>query len=254
MELAGVITELGQETSKFKVGDEVYGDTSDHGFGTMAEYMAVHEDALSLKPSGMSFEQACSISHASMLAYQSMFDVAHLQPGHDVLINGGGGGVGSFALQFAKLHGCKVTGVDTGEKLRKMLNLGFDEVIDYKLEDFTGSKKEYDLIIDCRTSRNALRHTKVLKKGGMYVTVGGRSGKLLQIAMFRKLIQWITGKELRILMLKANKDLKIVNQLFKEGKLKAVVDGPYPLEDAAWAIQRFGDGRHTGKIVLKVTH
>lgn len=252
MELAGTVTQIGTDVTKFQVGDEVYGDTSDHEFGTMAEYMAVSEDALIKKPSGMSFEQACSISHASMLAYQSMFDIAHLQPGHDVLINGAGGGVGSFALQLAKLHGCRVTGVDTGEKLRKMLDLGFDEVIDYKLKDFTDIEKAYDLIIDCKTSRNAMRHAKVLKKGGIYVTVGGRSGKLLQIAMFRRLIRWITGKEVRILMLKANKDLDVINQLFSEGKIKCTIDGPYPLEDAAWAIQRFGDGKHVGKIVLKI--
>ena len=120
MEVAGVVEEVGTKVSSFKTGDRVYGDTSEFGFGSFAEYMTVNEAALTLMPAKMSFTEAASIPHASILALQGLKDKGGIKNGQLILINGGGGGVGTFGLQLAKLYDAEVTGVDTGEKLQMM--------------------------------------------------------------------------------------------------------------------------------------
>ena len=148
MEVAGIVEQLGEDASKFKVGDAVYGDISSYGFGSFAEYLCIDERALTQMPAGMSFEEAASIPHAAMLALQGLRDAGKLSDSQKILINGGGGGVGSFGVQIAKMYSTEVTGVDTGEKLMAMRMQGFDKVIDYKKEDFTKSEPQYDLILD----------------------------------------------------------------------------------------------------------
>jgi NADPH:quinone reductase-like Zn-dependent oxidoreductase len=141
-ELSGTVASVGPGDSRFAPGDEVYGDISDHGFGTYAEYVCIKQEAMVPKPAEMSFDEAAAIPHATMLAWQGLVESGKLQPGERLLLNGGGGGVGTFALQMAKHIGARVTGVDTGAKLAKMRELGFDEVIDYKQEDFTRSGRQ----------------------------------------------------------------------------------------------------------------
>ena len=181
MEVAGIVEQVGNNATKFKVGDAVYGDISEFGFGSFAEFLCIDEKALARKPDSMSFEEATSIPHAAMLALQGLRDVGQIIDGQKILINGGGGGVGSFGLQLAKLYNANVTGVDTGEKLKAMETQGFDKVMDYKKEDFTKSDEQYDLILDCKTNRSLWRFLKVLEPEGKYVSIGGRSGKLLQM-------------------------------------------------------------------------
>ena len=128
MELSGTVEAVGEQVTGFNEGDRVYGDTSEFGFGTFAEYVSVNQKALSHIPEPMTYEEAASISHAAMLAYQGLFDIGKLQSGQSVLINGAGGGVGTFALQMAKLAGAsEVSGVDTGQKLSDMANQGLTE-------------------------------------------------------------------------------------------------------------------------------
>ncbi|MGY8915713.1 MAG: NAD(P)-dependent alcohol dehydrogenase, partial [Flavobacteriales bacterium] len=144
MEVAGFVAKVGNNATKFKEGDAVYGDISEFGFGSFAEFLCIDEKALAPKPDGMSFEEAASIPHAAMLALQALRDVGQIKDHQKILINGGGGGVGSFGIQLAKLYNADVTGVDTGEKLKAMEAQGFDNVIDYKQEDFTKSNQQYD--------------------------------------------------------------------------------------------------------------
>ena len=125
MEVAGIVEQVGNNVTKFKAGDAVYGDISEFGFGSFAEFLCIDEKALDQKPDGMSFEEATSIPHAAMLALQGLRDAGQIKDGQKILINGGGGGVGSFGLQIAKLYNADVTGVDTGEKLKAMETLGF---------------------------------------------------------------------------------------------------------------------------------
>ena len=252
MEVAGIVEQVGTQATKFKVGDAVYGDISNFGFGSFAEFLCIDEKALALKPERMGFEEATSIPHAAMLALQGLRDVGQLKDGQKILINGGGGGVGAFGIQIAKMYNADVTGVDTGEKLKAMKSQGFDNVIDYKKEDFTKSDQQYDLILDCKTNRSLWKFLRVLKPEGKYVSIGGRSGKLLQMLYMRPILKLFSKKRIHMVMLKANQDLEYINQLYEDNKIKCVIDGPYTFDKIPWAVQRFGDGLHHGKIVISV--
>jgi NADPH:quinone reductase-like Zn-dependent oxidoreductase len=253
MEVAGTVEAAGTGVKSLKVGDRVYGDTSDFGFGSFAEYMTVNEAGLRLMPDSLSFTEAVALPHASALALQALRDEGNIQSGEKVLINGGGGGVGTLAMYLAKTHDAEVTGVDSGEKLERMKTIGFDHVIDYRKENFTKTGQRYDLIVDCRTTRGPLAHLRALKPNGRYVSIGGQSGKLLRMVFLGGLIKMVTKKRLRMLSVKANKDLDLIERLYAEGKLKTEIDGPYPFEQIPQAVKRFGEARHQGKVVVQVS-
>ena len=250
-DIAGQIEMVGNKVTKFKPGDEVFGDLSGR-WGGFAEYVCAPENSLALKPAGMSFTDAAAIPQAGMLAVQGLIDRGKIRAGQKILINGAGGGVGTFALQIAKLYGVEITGVDNTGKLDMMRSLGFDHVIDYTKEDFTKMGKQYDLILDVKTNRNIFDYTRALSRNGVYATVGGDIGRLLQALLFGPLISMIHKKKIRIVALKPNKDLAYINGLYESGKLKPVIDGPYKLEEVADAFRRFGKGDHKGKIVITI--
>ena len=131
----------------------MFGDLSGR-WGGFAEYVCAHEDVVALKPVGMTFEEAAAIPQTGMLAVQGLRDSGRIQAGQKVLINGAGGGVGTFAIQIARLYGCETTGVDSAGKLNMLRSLGFDHVIDYATEDFTKAARRYDLILDAKTTRS----------------------------------------------------------------------------------------------------
>ena len=147
-DIAGRVEAVGKNAKQFQAGDEVFGDLSGLAWGGFAEYVCAPENRLILKPASMSFEQAAAIPQAAVLALQGLRDKRQVQPGQKVLINGAGGGAGSFAIQIAKSFGVEVTGVDSTTKLDMMRSLGADHVIDYKQEDFTKNGQRYDLILD----------------------------------------------------------------------------------------------------------
>ena len=250
MELAGVVEYIGSKVQSLKVGDAVFGDTSEYGFGTFAEYICINEKAVIKKPDGLSFEEATSIPHAFTLALQALRDIGKIRQGQKVLINGGGGGVGTLGLQLAKLHDCEVTGVDSGEKLEMMKSIGFDFVIDYKKMNFPKNGKEYDLILDCKTNKSAFSYLRSLKRNGKYVTIGGNLSSLIIVLFWGKIVSVFSSKKLQILSLKPNKDLDYISELFIQNKIKCKIDGPYLLEDIPRLIQYFGEGKHKGKIVI----
>ncbi len=177
-DIAGRIEAVGKNVKQFKTGDEVYGDLSGH-WGGFAEYVCAGEKALALKPAGMSFEEAAAIPQAAMLAVQGLIDKGKIQPGQKLLINGAGGGVGTFGVQIAKLYGVEVTGVDSTGNLDMLRSMGFDHVIDYTKEDFTKNGQCYDLILDVKTNRSMFDYTRALCPNGVYVTVGGSMARLL---------------------------------------------------------------------------
>jgi NADPH:quinone reductase-like Zn-dependent oxidoreductase len=251
-EVAGLVEAVGPGVSRFRAGDEIYGDISESGFGGFAEYVAVHEDALAPKPPEMSFEEAASLPHASMLALQGLIDHGRIRDGQSVLINGAGGGVGTLGVQIAKTYQAETTGVDSGAKLDMLRATGFDRVIDYKREDFTKSGLRYDLILDTKTSRSPLDYARALRPSGRYVTVGGQTGRILQTLCSGPVFSLLSHKRMRIVALKPNKDLDRVSELFQAGRLKCVIDGPYQLSDVPQAIDYFGKARHKGKIVISV--
>lgn len=252
MELSGVVEALGKNVESFRIGDAVYGDVSAYGFGSFAEYSCVNEKALILKPNEMSFAEAAATPHAAMLALQGLVDVGKIQKGQKVLINGAGGGVGTFALQIAKLYGAAVTGVDTGAKLELMKSLGFDYVIDYQEEDFTDNGLRYDLILDAKTNRPTHHYLRSLRSGGRYVTVGGDLTRLFQVFVLKRWFAVFSKKAVHIVNLKPNKDLEYINELFRASKIKPVIDGPFTLKEVSRAVGYFGEGKHKGKIVVTV--
>lgn len=252
MELSGTVEAVGDRVTQHKVGDVVFGDTSEFGFGTLAEYVCTHEKTLLKKPDYLSFEEAASLPHAYGLAHQGLVEKGQISKGQKVLINGAGGGVGSFALQIAKCYDAEVTGVDTGDKLKRMKALGYDHIIDYKHQDFTKLSEQYDLILDAKTTHGPFAYVRVLKAGGRYVTVGGTMPTIIQVALLGPLIKSLYKKHLEVLALVPNKDLDTIHGLFSDKKLECVIDGPYPLEEVPRLIQYFGEGKHTGKIIIKV--
>ena len=253
MELSGLVEAIGSNVEKFKVGDPVFGDISEYGFGTFAEYISINENAVVKQPEGLNFEKAAAIPHASTLALQALRDIGKIEQGQKILINGGGGGVGTIGVQLAKLNNCTVTGVDSKEKFGMMKSIGFDHIIDYKMVNFTKTGEQYDLILDCKTDKSAFSYLRALKPNGRYVTIGGKPTKLIKVLFWGKFISLFSKKKLQILSLKANKGLDYICELFKHGKIKCEIDGPYPFERTAELIQYFGEGLHKGKIVIKMS-
>jgi NADPH:quinone reductase-like Zn-dependent oxidoreductase len=249
-DIAGRVEAVGSDVDRFAPGDEVYGDLCMSGFGAFAEFVCAPEACLAPKPARMTFEQAAAIPQAGMLAVQGLIDVGRIGPGQKILLNGAGGGVGTFALQIAKLHRVEVTAVDKAGKLDMLRAVGADHVIDYREHDFTRRGECYDLILDVKTTRSPWAYLRALNPGGIYATVGGSMPRVLQAFVLGPLMSRLYHKHLRIVGLRPNKDLAYMNQLFDEGKLLPVIDGPYNFADLPDAFRHFGTGNHKGKIVV----
>ena len=251
-DIAGRIEAVGRNIKQFHPGDDVFGDLSRGAWGSFAEYVCARESEVKLKPPSMTFEEAAATPQASILALQGLNEKREILPGQKILINGAGGGVGTFAIQMAKSYGAEVTGVDSTGKLEMMSSLGADYVIDYTKEDFTKNGKSYDLILDVKTDRSVFDYWRALNYNGIYVTVGGRSIRILQLVFVGTLISMMGSKQLSLIMHNPNKDLNTIKQLFESGKIKPVVDRCFPLNEAAEAFQYYGEGLFKGKIVITI--
>ena len=249
-DIAGKVEAVGTDVTQFKPGDEVFGDLSGCGFGGFAEYVSPRESALTLKPASMTFDQAAATPQAAILALQGLRDKTQIKPGQRVLINGAGGGAGTFALQIAKSFGAEVTGVDSTLKLQIMHSAGADHVIDYTQEDFTKLGRSYDLVLDFAAYHSIFDYYRALGANGMYVMVGGSTIRILQIMFLGPVVSAITSKKMGILMYRQNKDLDFVKDLFESGAVKPVIDKCYPLSEVPEAFRYFGEGRHRGKVVI----
>ena len=204
----------------------------------------------------MTFEEAATLPQAAVLALQGLRDKGQIQPGQKVLINGAGGGVGTFAVQLAKYFGAEVTGVDSTRKLDMLRSIGADQVIDYTQEDFTKNGQRYDLIIDVVTYRSIFDYKRALSPKGIYVTIGGSMARVFQLLFLGPLITMTGSKKMGILAWKPNKkeDLDFLNELFEAGKVVPVIDRRYPLSEVAGAIRYLGEGHARGKVVITVEH
>ena len=250
-DIAGQVEATGKNVKHLHVGDQVFGDLSEDGWGAFAEYACARENQLILKPSSMTYEEAACLSHGGNLAIQGLIDFGRIKSGQKVLINGGCGSTGTLAIQIAKLFDVELTCVDRTEKLEIMRTLGADHVIDYTKEDFTENGRQYDLIFDVKTTRSIFDYKRALCPNGTYVTVGGKTSRILQLMLFGKL----SGKyRIHMVGYKANKDLNYLSELFEAGKLKPVIDKCFPIEETADAFRYFGEGRFKGKIVITLGH
>jgi NADPH:quinone reductase-like Zn-dependent oxidoreductase len=248
-DIAGIVEAKGSGVKRFKIGDEVFGDLSEGGWGAFAEYVCAEENQLTHKPSTMTFEQAACLSHGGNLAVQGLKDYGKIESGQKVLINGGGGSTGTLALQIANLFDVEVTAVDHTVKLSMMRSLGADHVIDYTKNDFTENGPKYDLILDVKTDRSVSDYQRALCPNGRYVTVGGMTSRILQVLLLGKLS---TKHKMYVVGYQANKDLQFLVELFEADKLKPVIDKRFPLEETAKAFQYYGSGLFKGKIVVTI--
>lgn len=250
-DIAGRVAAVGKSVTKFKPGDEVYGDLSAGGWGGFAEYLCADEKMLRLKPAGMSFEQAAAIPQAALLAWQGLRK-GGLRSGQKVLINGAGGGMGSFAVQIASAYGAEVTGVDSTAKLVRVRTLGAAHVVDYTIEDFTRAGQQYDLILDAQAHHSLADYRRALNPGGSYVVAGGSLGLIFRVLLLGPLLSRISGKKMIVLLHKANEGLADIEALFASGKVAPVIDQRYPLSAVPQALADFGAGKVVGKAVVNV--
>jgi NADPH:quinone reductase-like Zn-dependent oxidoreductase len=251
-DVAGEVEAVGSKVSPFKPGDEVFGTCR----GSFAEYACAREASLAIKLAGVTFEQAASLPIAAITALQALRDKGHIQPGHQVLINGASGGVGTFAVQIAKSFGAHVTGVCNASKVETARSLGADHVIDYTRENFTQSDERYDLILDNAGNHRLSDIRKVLTPSGTYVMAGGTSSRWFSF-MIRPLtaavMTLLVRQNLTMVLAKINKeDLAALGELVQCGKVKPMIERRYPLCEVAEAVSYVEMGHARGKVVIVV--
>lgn len=252
-DFAGTVEAVGKAVKRFKAGDEVFGSAE----GALAQYLTVPEEAaVAAKPAAMSFEQAAAIPVAGVTALQALRDLGHVRAGQKVLINGASGGVGTFAVQLAKLSGAEVTGVCSTKNLEMVRALGADHVIDYTHEDFARGTQRYDLILDVTGNRSIADYRRVLAPQGILVLIGVTPGDWLgplQAPVQATLLELFSKQKVLSMFAHINRDdLTALAGLFPSGKLAAVIDRRYRLEQAPEAMRYLEAGHARGKLVINV--
>jgi len=249
MEIAGQVEKVGRNITQFQMGDEIIADLSGCGFGAFAEYVSVPEAAVALKPVNITCQEAAAVPQYSLVALQGLRDKGKIQNGQKVLINGASGGVGTFAVQIAKAFGAEVTGVCSARNLELVRSIGADHVIEYTKEDFTKNEQRYDLILDIVANRSVSEYIHVLNSNGRFVAVAFQSSALFM----GPLISMTRSKKVIQLSHKPNvKDLLFMKELIEAGKVVPIIDRTYPLNRIAEALQYYGEGHPSGKVVIKM--
>jgi len=253
-DIAGRVEAVGSNIKQFKPGDEVFGDISAGGWGGFAEYVCAREDALALKPTNLSFEEAAAVPMAAVTALQGFHYAGEVRPGQKVLINGASGGVGTFAVQLAKTFGAEVTAVCSTRNLERARTIGADHVIDYTKEDFARNGQEYDLILATNGDRSISDYRRALSPRGIYVQTGGSMAQMSQAMLQGPWISMTGSKKMGNMgIAKPNqKDLVVMKGLLETGKVKPVIDRCYPLREVADAIRYLEEGHAQGKVVITV--
>ena len=248
-DIAGRVEAVGTGVTRFRTDDEVYGDNLGLK-GGFAEYAVVPESALAPKPEGLTFNEASTIPQAGAIARQG---TAGVGPGRRVLINGAGGGTGSFAIQLAKRAGADVTAVDNAGKLDFMRSLGADDVIDYGREDFTRSHEPYDLVLDLVAHRSVFAYRRALNRGGRYRCVGGSVPTLLRVVIIGSIAGRLTGRRLGVLAVKQGPTyFEPLADLCLAGHVGIHIDRTFRLDEVPDALAYVGEGRALGKVVIEL--
>jgi NADPH:quinone reductase-like Zn-dependent oxidoreductase len=248
-DVAGRVESVGSDVTRFRAGDEVYGDNLQLK-GGFAEYAVAPDSALAHKPDALTFTEASTIPQAAAIALRGTAGVA---PGQRVLINGAGGGSGSFAIQLAKRASAHVTGVDTGGKLEFMRSLGADDVIDYRREDFTRTGELYDLILDLVAYRSPFACRRALAPGGRYWCVGGAVRTLVAIVTIGSIIGRLTRRRLGMLVVRQGPThFRPLTDLCVAGDVRIHIDRTFGLDEVPEALRYVGDGLAHGKVVITI--
>lgn len=260
-DVSGIVVEKGDEVSNFEIGDLVYARVPQEQMGTIAEYVAVNSMAVSKKPGNISFEEAASIPLAGLTALQSL-EHAGIQANDKVLIHAGSGGVGSFAIQYAKAKGAYVYTTTSTNNVQWVKALGADRVIDYKTEDYKTIVKDADIVFDTLGQTYTLEAFQVIKQGGKIVSVAGpldeESARMFGMADYKlpeELAQLIREKEASytfIFMHPNGPHLGEIKSLIEDDKIKPIIDTVYPFSESIEAFTHLATGRAKGKIVIKI--
>lgn len=251
-DIAGRVEAVGREVTQFKVGDEVFGDV---GAGGFAEYVCGAEHRLAHKPASVSFEEAAAVPVAALTALQGLRDHGQLQAGQKVLINGASGGVGTYAVQLAKVLGGDVTGVCSTRNLELVRSLGADRVIDYTQANFTRSERRYDLIFDAVGNLSAAAYRRALTPEGRAVVAGFTTlpRMLVQVALVGSITSRTSKRTIKpMLAVVKQEDLIVIAGLLEQEKLRSIIDRCYSLTATPEALAYLETGRARGKVVIKV--
>ena len=256
VDFAGTVEAVGKNVTQFKPGDEVFGGKG----GAFAEYVTPRADrAVALKPANVTFEEAAAVNIAGLTALQGIRDKGQVQPGQKVLINGASGGVGTYAVQIAKIFGADVTGVCSTRNVDLVKSLGADHVIDYTKEDYAKSDQKYDVILDNVANHSLSENRKLLPANGKYVLIGGGSanqqgwigslGKPLKALIMKPFV----SQQMGMMMAEMKQsDLQYFADQMQNGKLKSVIDRTYKLSEVQQAIAYVEEGHARGKVILVV--
>jgi NADPH:quinone reductase-like Zn-dependent oxidoreductase len=251
VDLAGRVASVGKNVTRFKPGDEVLGG-SDASF---AEFTVTTEKRLAPKPAGITFEQAATLNIAGLTALQGLRDLARVRPAQRVLVNGAGGGVGTFAVQIAKWLGAHVTAVTRAGSADLARSLGADEVIDHGVEDFTARRDRWDVIFDIGGNRPFGRCRRVLEPDGILVAIGGPTGRFIAPAgrLLKAVMLWPLTRRRRVVPFVPKshpEDLAVLAGLVERGTITPVIEGRFALSETAEAVRRLGAGHPRGKVVI----
>jgi NADPH:quinone reductase-like Zn-dependent oxidoreductase len=268
-DVAGIVVKAGSNVKRIKVGDEVYARPRDHRIGTFAEYIAINEDDVALKPKNLSMEEAASIPLVGLTAWQALVEVGKVKPGQKVFIQAGSGGVGTFAIQLAKHLGAFVATTTSTKNVELVKGLGADVVIDYKTQDFEKILSGYDLVINSQDTKTLEKSLRVLKTGGHLISISGPPdpafAKELGLNLFLKLVMrvlsrsvWKKAKSLGVrysflFMRGQGQQLSEITSLVESGVIRPIVDKVFPFEKAGDALAYVETGRAKGKVVIAVT-
>ncbi|MEO0373688.1 MAG: NAD(P)-dependent alcohol dehydrogenase [Cyanobacteria bacterium P01_A01_bin.17] len=248
LDVAGRVEAVGNCVTQFQPGDEVFGIAK----GSFAEYACADEHELVLKPTNVSFEAAAATPVAALTALQAL--KGRIQPGQKVLINGASGGVGTFAVQIAKSFETTVTAVCSTQNLDIASSMGADHVIDYTREDLTTNGQQYDLIFAANGYNSIFDYRRVLSSKGRYVSAGGELAQVMQALLVGPILSKFGSQNLSFMGIAQveKKDLSVLGELLKFGKIVPVIDRCYPLGAISEALQYLGKGHAKGKIVIAV--
>lgn len=267
-DLAGIITQVGTKVTQFKIGDEVYSRAADFNIGTFAEYIAVKEDNVTLRPSNISMEEAASLPLVALTAWQALVESADLQKGQKVFIQAGSGGVGTMAIQLAKHLGATVATTASEKSFAMLKELGADVLIDYKKEDFETILKDYDVVLNSQDTKTLEKSLRILRPGGKTISISGPPtpdfARAIGAAWFVKIALSLLSYGIRkrakkagvnysFLFMKANgKQLQEISKLVKQNVIRPVVDKVFSFDQANDALEYVAAGAVKGKVVLKI--
>jgi NADPH:quinone reductase-like Zn-dependent oxidoreductase len=261
-DVSGIVVEKGNEVSNFEIGDLVYSRVPQEQMGTLAEFVAVTSDAISKKPGNISFEEAASLPLAGLTALQSL-EQAGIKENDKVLIHAGSGGVGSFAIQYAKTKGAYVYTTTSTSNLEWVKELGADRVIDYKTEDYKSIAKDVDIVFDTLGQNYSLESFEVVKQGGIVVSVVGpldeASAKMFGMANYKlpkEMAKASSDKDADykfIFMHPNGSHLNEIKSMIEDEKIKPIIDKIYSFSESIEAFEHLATGRAKGKIVIKIS-